>query len=99
MKKKIFVVTVTLSLLLSGLLVAVGIGIGVIIGILVILSILLAVITHMMKGGEEIKPETEEDKLGHEHHREVRATALGCYGDEAEEEKFGYEESPPQQSR
>lgn len=90
---------IILSLLLSVILVKAGIGIGIIIGIFVILAAGLAGIAYLMKGGEEIGSETEEEKFRYEDRKEARTTALGCYGPEAEEEKFGhYEEPPPQKS-
>lgn len=89
------ILAIIIPLLLGMILLANGIGIGMIIVIIVILSAGLTVIAYVMKGSEESGSETDEEKFGFEHRDEARSTALGCYGPEAEEEKFGYYEEPP----
>lgn len=99
MKKKVVVIAIAFSLLLIGIFAAFGTDVSLIIGFIALLTMVLIGITVFLTGGEESEFRSEEDKLGVKHHSETRSTALGCYGPEAEEEKFAHYEEPPPQKK
>jgi len=99
MKWKIFLPVIVVLLVGIMIVSVVGIEMSAVIGIIVFLAVVFAVTAHMLKSGEERRAVSKGDKNGYEHQNDVRATSLGCYGPEAEEEKFGYEQTPPEQSK
>lgn len=99
MRWKVFGLTIIFLLIVGAAVLSVGIEMGMIIGIIVLIAVTFVGTAYMMRSGEEREPETKNGKGGYEHHPDVRGTSLGCYGAEAEEEKFAYEEAPPQESR
>ncbi len=99
MKWKIFL-SVLIALLIGIVMVSViGLQMGAVIGIIVFLAVVFAGTAHMLKSGEDGRVVSNGEKKGYEHQKDVRATSLGCYGPEAEEEKFSYEQTPPEQSK
>lgn len=99
MRWKVFVLIIIFFLIVGAAVLTVGKEMSMIIGIIVLIAVAFVGTAYMMRSGEEREPETKNGKDGYEHHPDVRGTSLGCYGAEAEEEKFAYEETPPPESQ